>query len=295
MEAIYERQQDIELLNIQQASVIGCGGVGYWVALFLAMSGVEHLLLFDDDILEITNLNRLPLNRNDVGNNKTSVLRDRIRNLRQNCMVETYRRRLETEEDCSKIRGDVCFCCTDTFKSQKMINAYCRRNGILYQRAGYDGTLLNVSRATPLSFGDVEETGYEVTPSWVVPAVMSAATAVASVMHNEIQLMDDIDKLNCGNTFVSKKNRERIERRAIDMVVEDPYKWGLGHCGSCDRGVCDDCEKIASLEMRLADITDERDQLIEDKDELRSSLSELDAEVLDLKNEIGSLKARLSE
>ena len=47
-ESIYQRQNlipDLRVPNI--ASVVGCGGTGFWTAILLAMSGVEELILVD--------------------------------------------------------------------------------------------------------------------------------------------------------------------------------------------------------------------------------------------------------
>ena len=78
-EAIYERQYLIEGLAIPQtASVVGCGGTGFWTALLLAMSGAKELILVDTDILEVSNLNRLLLREDQVGKKKTEVLKELI-------------------------------------------------------------------------------------------------------------------------------------------------------------------------------------------------------------------------
>ena len=48
--------RDLRQLRI---GIVGCGGTGSAVAMLLARLGVGHLLLIDNDILDVTNLNRL--------------------------------------------------------------------------------------------------------------------------------------------------------------------------------------------------------------------------------------------
>ena len=71
---MYTRQEKLDITPPNGVTVIGCGGVGAWVAIDLAMSGVRKLTLFDHDKLEIHNLNRLPFSALNVGKPKTEVL-----------------------------------------------------------------------------------------------------------------------------------------------------------------------------------------------------------------------------
>jgi len=50
---LYERQETLELTAPKKIAVVGCGGIGYWVAKFLAMSGCEYLELYDPDVIWI--------------------------------------------------------------------------------------------------------------------------------------------------------------------------------------------------------------------------------------------------
>ena len=56
-------------------TIVGLGGIGYWVAKFLAMAGVEKLYVFDFDVIEEHNLNRLDLPSRFVGKNKADVVK----------------------------------------------------------------------------------------------------------------------------------------------------------------------------------------------------------------------------
>jgi len=255
-EAIYERQRLIEGLEIPEvASVVGCGGTGFWTALLLAMSGVKELILLDSDIVEVSNLNRLLLQESSVGKKKAEALKELISGIRKEIRIEIQDMRIEKPIDCQILRGDI-FCCTDNLKSQQIICAYCKKNELAYQRIGYDGTILNVSKTFPLSLKDAdEERGYTVTPSWVIPAVFAAAAGVASRTYKELCLMDDLGKLHIQHSsHICRKILDDARLEGEDNIldnIEDHMPDGYGYCEDCNRidpdgsdyGYCPDCEE----------------------------------------------------
>jgi len=255
-EAIYERQKLIEGLEIPEvASVVGCGGTGFWTALLLAMSGVKELILLDSDIVEVSNLNRLLLQESSVGKKKAEALKELISGIRKEIRIEIQDMRIEKPIDCQILRGDI-FCCTDNLKSQQIICAYCKKNELAYQRIGYDGTILNVSKTFPLSLKDAdEEGGYTVTPSWVIPAVFAAAAGVSSRAYKELCLMDDIGKLHIQHSsHICRKILDDARLEGEDNIldnIEDHMPDGYGYCEDCNRidpdgsdyGYCPDCEE----------------------------------------------------
>jgi molybdopterin/thiamine biosynthesis adenylyltransferase len=254
-QAIYERQNLIADLDVPQtASVIGCGGTGFWTALLLAMSGVEELILIDTDMVEVSNLNRLPLEENDVGKKKTEALKSLIFSIRKQVRIEIQDIRIEKPIDCQVLRGDI-FCCTDNLKSQQIICAFCKKNDLNYQRIGYDGTILNVSKTFPLSLkGTEEESGYTVTPSWVIPAVLAAAAGVASRTYKELCLMDDLGKIHIQHSsHVCQKILDDARTEGEDNILDNIDEYipeGYGYCDDCSRvdpdrgdyGYCPDCD-----------------------------------------------------
>jgi hypothetical protein len=255
-EAIYERQRLIEGLEIPEvASVVGCGGTGFWTALLLAMSGVKELILLDSDIIEVSNLNRLLLQESSVGKKKAEALKELISGIRKEIRIEIQDMRIEKPIDCQILRGDI-FCCTDNLKSQQIICAYCKKNELAYQRIGYDGTILNVSKTFPLSLKDADdERGYTVTPSWVIPAVFAAAAGVASRTYKELCLMDDLGKLHIQHSsHICRKILDDARLEGEDNIldnIEDHMPDGYGYCEDCNRidpdgsdyGYCPDCEE----------------------------------------------------
>jgi len=243
---IYDRQNMIRDLAIPKvASVVGCGGTGFWTAIFLAMSGVEELILVDNDTIQVSNLNRLPLNENCVGMKKTAVIKEFIGEIRKPMRIELHDKRIEKPKDCTILRG-VIFCCTDNLKSQQIVCAYCKKNDIPYQRIGYDGTILNVSKAFPLSFEEPTNQGYTITPSWVIPAVFAAAAGVSSKLYKELCIMDDIGKIHIQNcSYVNEKILDDAKEEEREYVIENIHDYmpdGYGYCDDCSR--CDDCDRV---------------------------------------------------
>jgi len=245
--AIYERQNLINDLHIPKiASVVGCGGTGFWTALLLAMSGVDELILVDSDIVEVSNLNRLLLEESAVGKKKVVALKELISKVRKGIRIEIQDSRIEKPINCQILRGDI-FCCTDNLKSQQIICAFCKKNELNYQRIGYDGTTLNVSKTFPLSLKDAEnEGGYTVTPSWVIPAVLAAAAGVSSRAYKELCLMDDLGKLHIQHSsYVCRKILDEAgDAREEDIIenIDDYLPDGYGCCDHCSQ--CEDCNRI---------------------------------------------------
>jgi len=246
-EALYERQNLINGLKIPKiASIVGLGGTGFWTAVFLAMSGVEELILVDADTVDVSNLNRLPLKEDLVGTKKTEAVKEFVQEIRKLLRIEIHNLRIEKPQDCEILRGTI-FCCTDNLKSQQLICAYCKKNNLSYQRIGYDGTVLNVSKTFPLSFEEArEQQGYTVTPSWVIPAVFAAAAGVASKAYKELCLMDDLGKLHIQrSSYVPEyilDEAKDAEREYILDNIDDYIPDGYGYCDDCNK--CSDCNKV---------------------------------------------------
>jgi len=196
---IYNRQQELSLYYPERVAIIGCGGVGTWVGIFLAMSGVKKIILFDSDILEIHNLNRLPYTREDVGKLKVNLLKESIIRIRPECEVMAFS--FEFSQRCWDIMEfpSIIFCCTDTFKTQVEIYQQCRKRCIPFIRVGYDGTHVTITDHIPTwntgEGNNENENGYQIVPSWVIPSAIAGSLAVFKAMYNaELKILKDIEK-----------------------------------------------------------------------------------------------------
>jgi molybdopterin/thiamine biosynthesis adenylyltransferase len=202
MNTLYQRQDSINIDREREYFVIGCGGTGSWVAIFLAMSGAKRIHLFDSDHVELSNLNRLPYTIDDIGKRKTTVLAKFIKRMRPDVEIrELGHFDVKQAEIFSDEIVDIIFCCTDKWKSQKEIYAYCTKKKIKFIRVGYDGVHITVRDELPKWTKDDEsehDDGYTVIPSWVVPAAFAACIGVMKGIYpaaRNVNTIGDIDKI----------------------------------------------------------------------------------------------------
>jgi molybdopterin/thiamine biosynthesis adenylyltransferase/rhodanese-related sulfurtransferase len=111
-------------LKASRALVVGAGGLGSPVAMYLAAAGVGQLGLVDFDDVDITNLHRQLLHgTSDVGRPKLESARDRLLDINPNVHVELHDARL-TSVNALEIMGDydVVIDGTDNFATRYLTN-----------------------------------------------------------------------------------------------------------------------------------------------------------------------------
>ncbi|QFU02332.1 Molybdopterin-synthase adenylyltransferase [Halomonas sp. THAF5a] len=136
----YSRQIMLEQVDIDgqerllagHALVIGAGGLGSPVALYLAAAGLGRLTLADADAVELSNLQRQIAHATaDIGRNKAESAREAALALNPGCEIHALDGHLEGEA-LARAAGeaDVVLDCTDRFSSRYAINAACRAAGV---------------------------------------------------------------------------------------------------------------------------------------------------------------------
>jgi molybdopterin-synthase adenylyltransferase len=126
--------------------VIGAGGLGSPALLYLASAGIGHLTLADHDTVDLTNLQRQILHRNDrIGQSKVVSGKQTIEQLNPQVHVECITSKLlgaQLLEQVSKV--DVVLDCSDNFATRHAVNRACFESGVpLVSGAGvrWDGQL----------------------------------------------------------------------------------------------------------------------------------------------------------
>jgi adenylyltransferase/sulfurtransferase len=109
------------------ALIVGLGGLGAPAALYLANSGVGHLIVNDFDRVDLTNLPRQILFRHDdVGEFKTSATSQSLKDANPELEITQVNERL-TDTRLGEVvaSADVVLDCTDNFPTRTMINDAC--------------------------------------------------------------------------------------------------------------------------------------------------------------------------
>jgi adenylyltransferase/sulfurtransferase len=120
-----------EKLLASRVLVIGMGGLGSPVAMYLAASGVGHLVLSDYDVVEISNLQRQIIHAtDDVNRHKVESARNSILALNPEVKVTALAYELDGEELESEVeQAHVVVDACDNFESRFILNATCWRHG----------------------------------------------------------------------------------------------------------------------------------------------------------------------
>ena len=119
-------------LKAARVLVVGAGGLGSPLALYLAAAGVGTLGLVDFDTVDLTNLQRQILHGTaDVGRPKLVSARERIADINPHVRLDTYETRLTSQNALDILRGyDLVVDGTDNFATRYLVNDACVLLGI---------------------------------------------------------------------------------------------------------------------------------------------------------------------
>lgn len=121
--------------------ILGCGGLGSWAACGLACAGIGRLTLVDEDIVEVSNLNRQLLFReSDVGRPKVEAARESLAAYNSAMDLTIHRERVEGPDRIAELvaDADVLVGTADwpPYELPRWINSACLETGVPYLTAG---------------------------------------------------------------------------------------------------------------------------------------------------------------
>lgn len=125
----------LEHLAQKKVGIIGLGSGGGFVAQALAMSGVGHFVLVDDDTLEEANVVRHVADRREVGRPKAAVMADLIHQRNPDAQVDVHVGRIENNMN-ALLDLDLLVVGVDGEQSKYIINQACLERGLPAVYAG---------------------------------------------------------------------------------------------------------------------------------------------------------------
>ena len=129
--------------KIEKSSVfvIGTGGLGSPVLIYLTLAGVGKIAFADNDIVSISNLQRQILfSEEDLNRKKTDVVFEKLSSLNSTTVFEKYSLYVDKPFALTSFSNfDLILDCTDSFESKFMINDVCVEKNIPYIHAGVVG------------------------------------------------------------------------------------------------------------------------------------------------------------
>ncbi|MGB3069984.1 MAG: HesA/MoeB/ThiF family protein [Ottowia sp.] len=128
------------------ALILGAGGLGSPVALYLASAGVGRLTIVDDDTVDLTNLQRQIMHTEArVGQAKVDSARQAIAAINPDVIVDTIAERVDAERLTSLMaHADIALDCTDNFATRQALNQACVATGkplVSGAAIGFDGQI----------------------------------------------------------------------------------------------------------------------------------------------------------
>jgi molybdopterin/thiamine biosynthesis adenylyltransferase len=128
------------------ALVIGAGGLGSPVALYLATAGLGTITIVDGDTVDLTNLQRqIAHDLSRVGAPKASSAAQTMRSINPDVRIHALHERADAARlDALVAEADVVIDCSDNFATRHAVNAACVAHGkplVSGAAIGFDGQL----------------------------------------------------------------------------------------------------------------------------------------------------------
>ncbi|CAL4318065.1 ThiF family adenylyltransferase [Buchnera aphidicola] len=145
-----------EKIQRSKVLIIGLGGLGSIVAMYLLSSGINTLFISDGDILELSDLQRQIIYDSDqLGKLKSKLAKKRLIKMNPNCKVTAISKYLNEKNIYSFIKKvDIVLDCTDNLKTRRIINKFCVKGNkplLIASAIGFKGQLIVIK--PPWKFG----------------------------------------------------------------------------------------------------------------------------------------------
>lgn len=133
-----ERQ---EKLKSSTVLIVGAGGLGSVISVYLTYIGVGRVIIVDDGIVELNNLNRqIIYGDRDVNEPKAVVACRKLREANPRVVIDCYGERFDERSGDRLVKeADVVIDALDNWRTRLILNSLCIRNGKPFIHGGVEG------------------------------------------------------------------------------------------------------------------------------------------------------------
>lgn len=243
-------EEGIEKLSKKTVAIVGLGGLGSHLALYMGLSGVGRLKLIDIDIVEYTNLHRQILYTvEDLGMFKVEVARDKLAIQTPYTKIDIFPMMLTPWNVERVFRNvDLILDGSDNLPTRFLINRYSVKYGVPYLYTAVESRYATLSLIKPPETPCLEciiksrEDVYRVNPimetTVALASSLEASEAIKYLLYKESSLVNrlltiDLKRLNMEYIEVSKDPGCRVcSSPEVDIEdIEDEYDFYLFHRG----------------------------------------------------------------
>ena len=130
-----EGQEKLSKISVLQ---IGAGGLGSPFSLYLTAAGIKELTIIDNDVIDISNLQRQILyNEKQIGKNKADITKKVLSNLNSEIQIKTYKDYIDEESIKKYLKGqDFIVDCSDNLPTKFLVNKVAIENNMKCVIAG---------------------------------------------------------------------------------------------------------------------------------------------------------------
>jgi len=131
----YARQISLKKIGVKgqkkllssRVLIVGAGGLGSPIAIYLAALGIGNIGVVDNDKIEISNLHRQILfETQDIKKNKTLIASKKLKKLNPNIKIITFNKKLNKSNIKNTIKNfDIIVDGSDNFRTRFLLNDFC--------------------------------------------------------------------------------------------------------------------------------------------------------------------------
>ncbi|AFK21733.1 ThiF family adenylyltransferase [Pyrococcus sp. ST04] len=178
-----------EKLKESKVAVVGVGGLGSPVAYYLTAAGVGRILLIDEQVPELSNLNRQILHwEEDLGKNPKPIsAKWKLERFNSDVQIETFVGKLSEDNIDDVLKGvDIVVDCLDNFETRYLLDDFVHRVGIPLVHGAVEGLYGQVTTIIPGKTKRLREIFPRVRKKGKFPILGATAGVVASIQVAEV-------------------------------------------------------------------------------------------------------------